>query len=242
VTRGGIDIHGGDVRAARDIVAGDVNIAGNSISGQTVIVQQGFSPKDVQRLILIVGTLVVATAALFFIIGAVAAAPLVAALNRPLDSSIDAARSMQNKIAQISDLPAGQEFVVNFSEDEVSSFFRFLKGPENNISDGKGRFLETPGQVVFGGNLDNFGGLPFMAVVNTTTGAVPLQLESAWLKIIPTPQGVTFGWIPVTPFAQGLSSRIASSLFGDVTFTEIRELPTLGDAGGPTLRLWGVVR
>ena len=54
------------MRAAREIVAGDVNVAGDSISGQTVSVQRGFSAKEVQRLILIVGGLVFVTAACVF--------------------------------------------------------------------------------------------------------------------------------------------------------------------------------
>ncbi len=238
--RGGIDIHGGDVRAGRDIVAGDVNIAGNSISGQTVVVNQGFSPADVQKLVLIVSAVIIATAALFFVIGAVAAAPLVAALNRPVDSSDAAAFSMQNKLRQMNNLPSGQSFIVGFSEDEISSYFRFLLGPEIGVSDGKGRLLETPGQIVFGGNLENFGGLPFMAVVNVTTEAVPLQLESAWLKVIPTPAGVNFGWIPVTPFAQNLSDQISQALFWQVRFNEIRELPATG--GDAQLILSGVAK
>ena len=78
-SRGGVNIQGGDVRAAHDIVAGDVNVAGDSISGQTVSVQRGYSANEVQRLILIVGGLVFATALCFFAFGAVSAAAVSAA-------------------------------------------------------------------------------------------------------------------------------------------------------------------
>lgn len=218
-----IDIQGGDVRAGRDIVGGNVNIAGDSISGGTVTVQQGLSAKDVQRLVIIVGALVFGTALVFFIVGAVAAASLVAVLNTPLvgGSSPEAAIQFQQKVDALNSLPSGQAFRVGFTEDEVSSYFRFVLGPALDISDGRARFTDTPGEIVFGGNADNFGGLQTMGVIDITTTEVPLQLQSVWIKILPTPEGVAFGWIPATPFAQTLSARINTLLFGKVQFTNM---------------------
>ncbi len=227
---GGIDITGGEVRAERDIVAGDVNIAGDSISGGTITVQRGYSAADVQRLVLIVGGLVFLTAACFFIFGAVSAAALVNVLNRPLvgGSRPEDALTMQRKIDALNSLQPGQEFRVTFSEDEISSYFRFVLGPAIGVSDGKARFLEEPGQIAIGGIADNYGHLPFLAQVNVTTGETPFQLQGAWIKVLPTPEGVSFGYIPVTPLAQDLNARINALLFGKVQFTTIRQT-----GGGP---------
>lgn len=232
--RGGIDIQGGQVSAQRDIVAGDVNISGDSISGGTITVQRGYSAPDVQRLILIVGGLVFVTAACFFIFGAISAAALVNVLSRPLVGGSDPrdALQMQAKIDQLKDLPPGQQFQVAFSEDEVSSYFRFVVGPAIGVSNGKARFLDEPGEIAISGNVDQFNGLPFLAQVNVTTGQVPFELETAWIKVLPTPEGVSFGYIPVTPLARNLNARINSLLFGEVQFTRI--LQTGGGATAPT--------
>jgi hypothetical protein len=226
--RGGIDIRGGDVRAARDIVAGDVNIAGDSISGQTVAVQQGFSANQVQRLVLVVGGLVFVTAACFFILGAITAGALVNSLGRPLNSSSEAAFSMQNKIDALKSLVPGQAFQVVFTEDELSSYFRFVVGPAIGISDGKARLMDDPGKIALGGNLDSAGGLPFIAELTVTTSETPFQLTGAWVKVLPTPEGVSFGWLPVTPFAQNLNRRLNDLLFGEVRFSQIAQ-----SGGGP---------
>lgn len=228
--RGGIDIQGGDVRAGRDIVAGDVNVAGDSISGQSVSVQRGYSANEVQRLILIVGGLVFLTAMCFFIFGAVSAAALVGAINRPLPggSSQAEAVQMQRKIDALKELAPGQRFRVDFTEDQVSSYFRFLLGPAIGVSDGRARFLDTPGQIVIGGNLDRANGLPFLAHVELTTDPVPFQLRNAWVKVLPTPDNWNFGWVPVTPLAQDLSTRINAFMFGKVQFTQITQTQSEG--------------
>jgi hypothetical protein len=245
--RDGIDIRGGDVRAARDIIAGDVNIAGDSISGQTVSVQRGYSAADVQRLVLIVGGVVFLTAACFFIFGAVSAAALVGVLNRPLPSGSppEAGLRMQAKIDQLNSLAPGQQFRVAFTEEEVSSYFRNFAGPALGISNGKARFLDQPGQIALGGNLDSAGGLPFLAQLQVTTNATPLELQGVWVKLIPTPEGVTLGWIPVTALVGNLGTRINAALFGKVQFTQIAQ--TGGGTGaqpsvGTNLILTGVAK
>lgn len=242
--RGGIDIRGGDVRAGRDIVAGDVNIAGDSITGQTVTVQRGYSASEVQRLVLIVGALVFVTGAAFFIFGALSAAAVLAALDRPLPngSSEQAAVRMQQRIQALNQLQPGDRFRLTFTEQELSSYFRFVLGPQVGVSEGKARFMDTPGQIAIGGNLDNLNGRPFAAELDVTTGAVPFELRGAWLKAVPTPGGVTFGWVPVTPLAQDLSQRINSLLFGKVHFTQVTQGPVQSDTPGRTLTLTGVVK
>jgi hypothetical protein len=246
-SRGGVDIRGGDVRAARDIIAGDVNVAGDSISGQTITVQRGYSASDVQRIVMIVGGLVFLTAACFFVFGAISAAALVGVLSRPLPggSPPEAGLRMQAKIDQLNSLQPGQQFRVTFTEEEVSSYFRNFAGPSLGISDGRARFLDQPGEIALGGNLDSAGGLPFLAQLKVTTNATPLELQGVWVKILPTPTGVNLGWIPVTALAGNLGARINAALFGKVQFTQIAQ--TGGGTGaqpsvGTNLILTGVAK
>lgn len=237
---GGIDISGGDVRAGHDIVGGDVIIGHDQISGQNINVQEGYSAAQVQRLVLIVGGLVFATAACFFIFGAISAAALVGALARPLPNGSDpnAAVHMQNKIDILNSLPPGQQFQADFTEEEVSSYFRFILGPNVHISNGKARFLDTPGEIAIGGNLDDANGLPFIAQLALTTENKPIQIEGAWVKLLPTPDGVSFGWVPVTPLAQNFGERLNGMLFNKVQFSEISQLGETAQ-GQRNLRLLG---
>lgn len=242
---GGITVQGGAVRAGRDIVGGDVNIAGDSISGSNINVQRGYSADQVQRLLIIVGALVFATAAFFFIVGAISAAALVSVLNRPLNSSDAGAGRMQQKIDALNSLPSGQQFRVNFTEDELSSYFRFVLGPEIGVTDGKARLMDDPGKIALGGNLTSAGGLKFLAELQVTQENVPLQVRGAWLKILPTPDGSSFGWIPITPFVQNLNGKLNDALFGKVQFTAVQQ--TGGGAAAPpeignNLLLQGVVK
>ncbi len=240
-----IDISGDSVHVDGDIIGGDVHIAGDSIRGQTVTVQRGFSAAEVQRLALAVGGLVFLTAACFFIFGAVSVAAFVSVLNRPVQSSTEAALTMRNKLNQLETLAPGDNFRVVFTEDEISSYFRFIAGPNLGISNGKARLMDTPGQIALGGNLDSAGGLPIAAEMAVTTDTMPLELKAVWIKIIPTPEGVNFGWIPVTALAQGLQRQINAALFGAVQFTHIAQ--TGGGSGaqpaiGINLILQGVAK
>lgn len=240
---GGIDISGGDVRAGHDIVGGDVIIGHDQISGQNIRVEEGYSAAQVQRLVMIVGGLVFATAACFFIFGAISAAAIVGALNSPQSQppNVQAAQSMQAKIDHVNNQPPGASFDEKFTETEISSYFHYVLGPNAHVSNGKARLLDTPGEIALGGNLDDAGGLPFLAQIKLTTDEVPIELQGAWIKILPTPEGVNFGWIPVTPFAQGFASRLNGLLFGRAQFTDISQLAETG-VGVPALRVLGNTR
>jgi hypothetical protein len=223
-----IDISDSQVSAGGDIVGGDVHVAGDSIRGQTVTVQRGFAATDVQRLVLTVGGLVFVTAACFFLFGAVSAGVLLNVLARPVESSPEAAASMQRKVQQIQALPPDTQFQVVFSEDEISSYFRFILGPQLGVTNGKARLMDETGQIALGGNLASAGGLPFLAEMQVTTNAVPIEIQRVWLKVIPTPEGVNFGWIPIPAIARDLQAMLNERLFGQVRFTQI------GQTGGGT--------
>ncbi|HZQ07545.1 MAG TPA: hypothetical protein VFD70_13270 [Anaerolineae bacterium] len=244
---GGIEITGGEVHADHDIVAGDVNIAGDSITGQNVTVQRGYSAGEVQRLVIIVGGLVFLTAACFFIFGALSAAAVVGVINRPLvgGSSPQKAAEMQAKIDNITSMPPGSSFQQVFTEDEVSSYFRFILAPRLGVTDGKARFMDEPGQIALGGNLTSAGNLPFLAQVELTTDPVPVHLEAVWVKVLPTPEGSAFGWVVVTPLAQRFEEQINSFLLGKVQFNRIVQVgggKELDAAGRNRVFVWGMVR
>ena len=235
-SHGGIEIRGGEVRAEHDIIGGD------SISAQNVTVQEGYSAAQVQRLILIVGGLVFSTALCFFIFGAISAAAIVGALNAPQSRppNIPAAENMQAKIDDLNSKPPGSEFNQTFTETEVNSYFHYILGPSVRVSNGKARFLDEPGEIALGGNLDDAGGLPFLAQINVTTDEHPVHLQGAWVKILPTPDGVNFGWIPVTPLASGFESRLNGLLFGKVQFSNVAVGQGSGlELGQNVLRLSG---
>ncbi len=228
-----LHISGGDVRAGRDLVAGDVNVAGDSIAGQTVSVQRGFSARQVQRLVLIVGGLVFVTAACFFLFGAVSAFAVVNVLQRPLvgGSNPRDAEAMAQKIQALNSLTPGQQFRVAFTEDEISSYVRFLAGPRIGIQEGKARLMDETGLLALGGTVDQFDGLPFAAEVQVTTTEQPLQVRRAWLKVLPSPEGSSFGYIPVTPLLQYLNVQATALMASGVQFTQIFQ--SGGGAGPP---------
>lgn len=225
----GVEIRGGEVRVGRDIVGGD----------EITITQQGFSPADVRKLVITVAIIVAATAAIFFVLGTTVSVIALAALQRPIPggSSLEAAQSMQNKIDNFKELPPGQPFVVAVSEKEISSYFQYIAGPQLGVSDGKVRFLDDPGSLVVGGNLKQFGNLPFAATFQLTTGSEPFVLDQAWVRVLPT-SGTTFGWIPVTPLLRPFTKQLNDQLAGAVTFTSVQGLQN--SVLAPTGRVWAI--
>lgn len=230
---GGVEIDGGEVHAGRDIVGGDV-----------INVQRtGFSAREVQRLLLLVGGLVFVTAAVFFVLGATVSVTVLATLNRPLqgESSNENAASMQFKLDQLNALSPGDGFRASFTEEEVSSYFRFVIGRSLGITEGKVRFMDEPGQMAIGGKLSRFGGLEFAAQLNLTRGGPPMVITAAWVKLLPT-QNTTFGWVPVTPFAKDLETQLNAFLFNRVRFTDYAQFGAEGSAvGRRVLTVIGVV-
>lgn len=225
----GVEISGGEVRVEHDLIGGD----------QITITQQGFSPAEVRRLVITVGLIVAATAAIFFVLGTTVSVVALVALQRPIPggSSLEAAQSMQNKIDNFKSLPPGQPFVVAVSEKEISSYFQYIAGPALGVTDGKVRFLDDPGSLVVGGNLKQFGNLPFAATFQLTTGAEPFVLDQAWVKVLPT-SGTTFGWVPVTPLLRPFTKQLNDQLAGAVTFTSVQGLQN--SVLAPTGRVWAI--
>ena len=89
--------------------------------------RRGFSAKEVQRLILIVGGLVFVTAACFFVFGAVSAAAVVNVLQRPLvgGSSPADAQNMAQKLTGARVAPAGTTISGEFFRRRNQFLFSF---------------------------------------------------------------------------------------------------------------------
>ena len=70
---------------------------------------------------------------------------------------------------------------------------------------------------------------PLRQRLEVTTGDQTLQVRSAWLKVLPTPEGSSIGYIPVTPLVQSLNEQTTALMTGGgVQFTRIFQT-----GGGP---------
>jgi hypothetical protein len=194
----------------------DVNVGGD-VAGRDVVknttTNVGFSVDAVQRLVIVVGLMVFITAACFFSGGVAVGGVALAALNKQVGSSLDAANSMQAKLNEIRALGPGMPFQFTFSEDEISSYLRFIAGPPTGVSNGKVRLLE-PGKLVMGGQSDKLGGLPFAATfeVQYNTPGQPLRLTGAAIQVFKW-RNSDFGWIVVpTPFLQGIADEVNAAI------------------------------
>jgi hypothetical protein len=218
---------GGSFDAGRDIQAGR-DIAGRDIAGRDIaggdIVTIGFSQKAVTRLVLIVGVLVFVTAACFFSGGIALGAGVFAALNRPVETSPQAALSMQSKLQQIQSLPANQPFSVVFSEPELNSYFHFVLGPQVGVADGKLRLLSDD-QLAVSGQVEDLGGRQAAGVFDVQKGSSqPLQLSAAGVKVT-GPKNSRFGWVAIpTPLLSPLQERINQALAGNYEITTVQSV------------------
>jgi len=197
----------------------DVNVDGD-IAGRDVVknttnttTNVGFSVDAVQRLVIAVGLMVFLTAACFFSGGVAVGGVALAALNKQVGSSEDAAISMQSKLDQIRALGPGVPFQFTFTEDEISSYLRFIAGPPMGVSDGKVRLLE-PGKLVMGGQANQLGGLPFAATfeVQYNMPGQPLRLTGAAIQLLKFGNS-RFGWVVVpTALLQGVADQANAAI------------------------------
>jgi hypothetical protein len=216
----------GDV-AGRDVHK--TTTAGRDVVGRDVVTTTnvGFPIQAVQRLVITVGVLVFATAFCFFSSGFVLGGAALAALNRPVASSPEAAVSFGAKLHALQQLPPGQTVSVSFTEDEISSYFRFVLGPgmqELDISEGKVRLLDD-GRLAVGGYANRLGGVHFAATFAVTDEiGQPLDLTAAAVQVLPT-RGTLFGWVAVPTVALSSVEQGLNSLFGNIQIRQIVETP-----------------
>lgn len=210
---GGIDVEG-DASVGGDVAGRDV------VKSTTVV---GYGEKAVLRLVIVVGAMVFVTAACFFTGGIVLGSQVFAALERPVNdgngqptvSTLEKAEAFAQQIVEAQLEPPGQAYPFSFSEDQLSSYFRFIAGPEIGVQDGKVRFVE-PGVIALSGQVQDIGNLNVAATFSIQPRAdEPLQLEGAAVQVAPT--GGSFGWVAVpTALLSPLASEINKAL-RDVT-------------------------
>jgi hypothetical protein len=236
---GGVNVEGGgDVNVGGDVVGRDVV--------KTTTTNVGFGPKDVQRLVITVAVLVFVTAGCFFTGGLAVGGVAFVALQRPVTSdNVPAADRFESALSDLRALSPGQPFVLNFTEEEISSYFRLRFSPQSGVTDGKVRLLAEPGQLVVGGRASDLGNLRFAATfgLQDTPGA-PLHLTAAAVQILPLGtwgESGAFGWVPVpTQLLQPLADRL-NNLFGNVQLSSVEATASLPDHP-PAWAVSGVAR
>jgi hypothetical protein len=216
----GGDVAGRDLHktttAGRDVVGGDVVTTTNI----------GFTLQAVQRLVITVGLMVFVTAFCFFSSGFVLGGAALAALNRPVASSPEAATTFAEKLAALQQLAPGQTATFSFTEQEISSYFRFVVAPGLSgigIEDGKVRLLGDD-QLVVGGQAQALGGVSFAATFRVTDRpGQPLDLQAAAVQALPT--GTPFGWLLLPNRQLQGVERSLNDLFAGVQIVDTQPGP-----------------
>lgn len=222
--------------------SGDVNVGGD-VAGRdvvkntttTTVTHVGFSEKAVQRLLLMVGAMVFVTAACFFTGGVALGFAAFPALSRPVGSSQSAAQNFQTNLSELQALPAGQAVQFTFTEDEISSYVKFIIGPQLGFApeSGRARFVDDT-SIVIAGNLESANNLPVAATFQLSNEpGQPLQLTGAAAQLLDT--GSAFGWVAVpTGMLQSVQDRL-NSLLDNVQVTSATAIKD--DPQNPTWQL-----
>jgi hypothetical protein len=236
-----VDIHAAEVNIGGDVVGRDkiISVGDDLIQGNvTNVTQIGFTPEAVRRLIITVGVLVAATAACFFAGGILIGGAAIAALNRPIDSNPGSSAEFQQGLDEIAARPAGQEFRISFTEEQLSSYIRFGLGPQLGLSNGRARILPD-GRVVFYGSWSGLAGLPVMVTCSIQTDTAQIfKIDSAAVQIVPlsllnTNTVSNVGWTPAPNFfAQPLVDGINAQLSQYFVVTQPLSPGSGGAAGG----------
>jgi hypothetical protein len=200
----------GDLTVGGDVAGRDV------IKTQTVTNVAGFSEKTVVRLMIVVGVLVFVTAACFFSGGVVVGAAALTALDKPVGSSQAEAAIFEQKLLALNAVSPGQPFTFEFTEDEISSYVKFVLSEDIGFlpETGKVRLVDDR-QVIVSGQLAALGGLEVAAVFELSNLAgQPLALQSAAARVLRV-RGSTFGWtaLPTAllqPAADQLNARLGN--------------------------------
>ncbi|MBP7693194.1 MAG: hypothetical protein KA764_14820 [Anaerolineales bacterium] len=200
--------------------AGDLTVGGD-VAGRDVVKNQttihtGLSEKTVVRLVIIVGVLVFITAACFFSGGVVIGAAALTALNRPVGSDPAKAVVFEQKLAALNAIAPGQALTFAFSEDEISSYVKYILGPEIGFvaETGKVRLVNDE-QVIVSGQLADLGGMEVAATFQLSDlPGEPLALQSAAAHVLD--MGDTpFGWVALPtsllqPAADQINARLGN--------------------------------
>jgi hypothetical protein len=230
-----------------NITAGDdVTVGGDVVGGDkttTTTTHVGFSATQVQRLLITVGALVFLTAACFFSGGLAVGFVAFNALNTPVGSSQAAAQRFEVSLDRIQDLAPGQPFEFRFSDEELSSWVKFVAGPQIGFATetGRARILSAD-TVMIHGQLASAGNLPVIATLKFTSDpARPIQIVSAAAKFLRVGEPTdSFGYVAVPPgFLADAEQRI-NQLIGGVQVSRTTDISAA--VGAPALSVEGVRR
>jgi hypothetical protein len=137
--------------------------------------------------------MVFVTALCFFSGGIVVGFAALQAFQRPLPSTLPAAEGFQAGLNQVQALPSGQAFRWSYTETELSSYMRFILGPQIGF-DARARFLSSD-EVAFQGSWSGMLGLPVTVVTRMEADSPQLyHTVSAALQILPLPNS-SLGWV-----------------------------------------------
>ena len=226
-----------DVRAGGDVVGGDKITAGRDVAGRDIVhiddrdvIQVGYSSKAVQRLVITVGVLVFVTAACFFSGGILIGARVFSQFDRlPINaqgqlvnSSEASALSMAHKIEEAKAIGAGDQYLLEFSEDELSSYIHFVIGPELGLVDGRARFV-APGVIAISGQFGALGNLPVLVTFSVQSNASEIvQVEQVAVQVLRI-ENSSFGWVivPNVLVAQ-IAGKVKDILGSGYTVTSVQ--------------------
>jgi hypothetical protein len=223
-----------NVSGGVNVEADHVNVGGDVVARDKVT-YIGMSPHAVQRLVITVGVLVFATAACFFAGGLIVGASAINALQRKVDSNPVAGKQFETVLQEIAKLPSGQSAAWTFTEEQVSSYVRFILGPQIELTNGKARLLPD-GRVVFYGSWSGFLNVPVMLVcsVQTTPGQL-YKVEGAAFNLFAGPDTIPdLGWIPLPASTlQPLADQIGKAIGQNFRVVSVGP-PAAPDASQPT--------
>ena len=224
---------GGDATVGGDVVARDKTT--------TTTTHVGFSATQVQRLLLVVGGLVFITAACFFSGGLAVGFVAFNALKTPVGSSPEAAQRFSNSVDQIQALEPGEKFDFRFSDEELSSWVKFVAGPQIGFAPETGRArIISANEIVIAGQLAAADNLPVIATLTFTQDpARPIQIQSAAAKFLRVGGPAdSFGYVAVPPAFLGDVEQRINQLIGGVQITDTADISS--QVGAPALSVEGV--
>jgi hypothetical protein len=247
-TSGGVNVGADDVTVGGSVVGRDqiTSVGDDLIQGNvTNVTNVGLSPQAVQRLIITVALVVFVTAACFFAGGIFVGANVFTALNKSVGSSTEAAASFEQKLGAVAQLQPGETYQLRFSEDELSSYLRFILGPQIGLNNARARVLGN-GQFVIYGRYADLGGLPIMLVGSPQTGGDQLfNVSQSSVQIVPVDSGQantvsTLGWVPMPNLlVQPLVDKALAPARQRYTFTRVSVANP--SAGAGTDASWTVI-
>jgi hypothetical protein len=228
-----------NLTAGDDVTVGGDIVGGDKTTNTTTNV--GFSATQVQRLLITVGVLVFATAACFFTGGVAVGAVAFNALRTPVGSSSEAAQRFSDSVTQIQALEPGEAFDFRFSDEELSSWVKFVAGPQIGFApeSGRARIIDND-EIVIHGQLAAAENLPVVATLKFTNDPDrPIQIISAAAKFLRVGEPIdSFGYVVVpNAFLSDTEQRI-NALIGGVRVSRTTDISA--QVGAPALSVEGV--